>query len=1016
MDQRSQCLGRRLHPMGLFHPGKTLRRQLVLCVVMCLLGALLVLCGGSARAEEPSPTLPPAELTSAWHYRYGDSPPLPQARFAWSLPDAQDAGWAETEQIGNPPGRNHRSFLWLRSKLVGPPLRDPALSLLVVDQIFEAYLDGELVYTFGVLDGPTGRRFRGYPQHIISLPKDYEGKTLTLRIYSEHINIGVFGRPRLGEHRALLVESVQQGLGRLLVGSILCILGIATFVVSMIRRNDRSLLYYAGFQIFVGLYVLAQTQFRNLLWDVPLLWTSMELGSLCLGAAAMAAFVSDVFGSGPAHLLRRASQLLLGYFFVAGFAVIAGWVPLLATLLPVQIMILLCFVVGLLTLIDAARRGKADIWLFVLGFVVFVGCAIYDILVAIDVLPRQRLTVTHYGLAALSLSMGSILIGRLIELQHRVRDYASLLQLTLSDAPILDAGEHAKLTIAEVQKLLQAERVLLFICHGADGKLTLEAGLDAQGRSISEPVDYDAQITKQTVLTRRPRRGIREVRGLATDQGAQVRIGTAAAPLLVRGEMLGVLYVESDSRRGSFSEASLELLVALGNQVALALVSVRAIRLEVERTVHRQQIDEQDALLKSVARMAGGDLTTEVKAPQSSHLASIATALERLRTQVQSQIHQLELSHSEVTSLNAELRRQVEQRSDRLMDALLRRYEGSLSPDFLSPGKMLGTHYKIIRQLGKGAMGIVFEVERVTEKKRFAAKIMLSSGDKTTLLRFAREAKLLSKLHHPNLIAIYDIDVTDRGVLYLVMELVKGRTLRDYQDHFGQVPFALSALVQIAKGLQAIHEQGIVHRDLKPANILVEDGEGGGQPVCKLADFGISTLVGTPPVESGEYYAEVNATGHTKVVKEEDESATADLMPGDVASGSGSARSLTSSQHGRHQLTQTGMIVGTPMYMAPELATGSSQAQSPADIFGFGIMAFELLTKRIPFPRPPIWMMLRGEPFPAPSHTLKDVALPVELAELLQRCLDRQPAARPTAKELVEAIERHQSIWSRSKG
>ena len=111
-------------------------------------------------------------------------------------------------------------------------------------------------------------------------------------------------------------------------------------------------------------------------------------------------------------------------------------------------------------------------------------------------------------------------------------------------------------------------------------------------------------------------------------------------------------------------------------------------------------------------------------------------------------------------------------------------------------------------------MGTVFEVERTTDHKRFAAKVLTEARKKTSLLRFAREAQILCRLDHPNLISIVDIDVTKDGVVFLVMELVRGSVLKQFRDRFGQLPFALTVLRQMTAGLATIHRSGIVHREV----------------------------------------------------------------------------------------------------------------------------------------------------------------------------------------------------------
>jgi hypothetical protein len=130
----------------------------------------------------------------------------------------------------------------------------------------------------------------------------------------------------------------------------------------------------------------------------------------------------------------------------------------------------------------------------------------------------------------------------------------------------------------------------------------------------------------------------------------------------------------------------------------------------------------------------------------------------------------------------------------------------------LEPGSLLGEVYRVIRSIGQGAAGAVYEVERSTDHQRLAAKVLSGEADENTLIRFAREAQLLARLSHPNLISIVDVDVSPGGTLFIVMELVKGTSLRNLRHRYGDLAWSLPVLHQIAIALAAVHERGIIHR------------------------------------------------------------------------------------------------------------------------------------------------------------------------------------------------------------
>jgi hypothetical protein len=273
----------------------------------------------------------------------------------------------------------------------------------------------------------------------------------------------------------------------------------------------------------------------------------------------------------------------------------------------------------------------------------------------------------------------------------------------------------------------------------------------------------------------------------------------------------------------------------------------RTLKLEAESQWNQRRVNEQAALLDGMARMAAGDLSTPITTDGKSPLRHLGETLDAMRRDLREKLHQLEESHAKVRSLNEELMRQIEQRSRRLLELLLGgqglprpQHNRASASAPLAPGSLLGDIYRVIRGIGQGAAGAVYEVERTTDGHHLAAKVLSSEADETSLIRFAREAQLLSRLNHPNLISILDVDVSTNGTLFIVMELVKGTTLRHLRPHYGDPTWALPILRQIAIALTAVHERGIIHRDLKPANVLCAEGPAG--TVVKLADFGVSVM------------------------------------------------------------------------------------------------------------------------------------------------------------------------------
>jgi predicted Ser/Thr protein kinase len=316
----------------------------------------------------------------------------------------------------------------------------------------------------------------------------------------------------------------------------------------------------------------------------------------------------------------------------------------------------------------------------------------------------------------------------------------------------------------------------------------------------------------------------------------------------------------------------------------------------------------------------------------------------------------------EAEALNVDLQRQIARRSEQLGEALAKL--GALPRRTLeiAVGQLVDDRYRVVRKLGAGGMGAVYEVVKEGTKERLALKVLLGARDGAPLARFAREAQVAASVRHANLVAVKDVDVAADGVMYIVMELVDGASLDALAKSWGNVEWARPILRQVASGLAALHAAGVVHRDLKPQNVMLTESG-----VAKLADFGIARI-------------------------RED----ADLAAAPSVEATDPALVGTETSSGR--LTREGAVMGTPAYMAPEHGRGTAGTGSAGDIWSFGVLACELVTGRAPFDVPPVHLAMLGMPLPAPRIGESP------LAPLVARCLSIEPPARPTAAEIVEAL------------
>jgi tRNA A-37 threonylcarbamoyl transferase component Bud32 len=282
-------------------------------------------------------------------------------------------------------------------------------------------------------------------------------------------------------------------------------------------------------------------------------------------------------------------------------------------------------------------------------------------------------------------------------------------------------------------------------------------------------------------------------------------------------------------------------------------------------------------------------------------------------------------------------------------------------------GANLEGRFQITAVLGEGAMGKVYLAEHPVLRRQYAIKVLkeTAAANKNLAERFRREAKIASRLDHPNIVVITDFGTMENGQLYLIMEYIDGESLRELLERTSpsRLPMtrSLELIRQLSGAIDAAHRASIIHRDIKPDNILLGKNRSGGDLV-KILDFGLA-----------------------KIVEGTD-------MP---------------------KLTKAGDIFGSPYYMSPEQCIGSP-SDHRADIYALGVVAFELLVGRVPFEAKSIPRMIKAhlqDPPPRPSSLLPagEEPLPAQLEEFVLRCLAKKREDRPqSAAEFKELVEDYQ--------
>jgi serine/threonine-protein kinase len=265
-------------------------------------------------------------------------------------------------------------------------------------------------------------------------------------------------------------------------------------------------------------------------------------------------------------------------------------------------------------------------------------------------------------------------------------------------------------------------------------------------------------------------------------------------------------------------------------------------------------------------------------------------------------------------------------------------------------GRQIG-RYKILEQLGQGGMSVVYKGLDTSLDREVAVKVLHPhlAGRDESRKRLAREAKAVARLHHPNILEVFDFASLDDQDAYIVCEYIRGKTLRQFLSEESLEPPEVAAMVvhEIASALGHAHESGVIHRDLKPENVMLRD-----DGVLKLMDFGIAKIL------------------------DRDE-----------------------------KMTMTGALVGSPAHMAPEIIEGE-EAGPEADVFSLGTMLYLFATGRLPFTAANTTATLKKIldcAYEDPRQIVPTVS--DELADIIAMCLVRQPSQRLTnASKLRERL------------
>ena len=284
---------------------------------------------------------------------------------------------------------------------------------------------------------------------------------------------------------------------------------------------------------------------------------------------------------------------------------------------------------------------------------------------------------------------------------------------------------------------------------------------------------------------------------------------------------------------------------------------------------------------------------------------------------------------------------------------------GNSNQGLFEAGQHVAGRYQVVRLLGMGAVGSVYEAEHIELRRRVALKVLrrMFFKDERMLARFLQEARTAASVNHPGVVQVFDLGQDDEGVVFIAMEMLEGEELnaRIRREHPLPVEFVVRVGCDLADAVAAAHARGIVHRDLKPQNVFLANA-GRHRDIVKVLDFGLAKI--NEPTQAA--------------------------------------------------LTQTGEVFGSPYYMAPEQLRNSKDVDQRTDVYSLGVILYEALAGTPPFKAEKLYDLVLKIATEQP-RPLQDVRpdTPDKLIEVIQLAMTKGRDGRfATVREMLDELER----------
>jgi diguanylate cyclase len=413
-------------------------------------------------------------LQEGWEYRWGDLPKNEKGEFLWHLGEDEKSGeWSFIGFPSNPPSREGRTIVWYRVRLPQRRFRDPTLFITSIDLNAEFYLDGKRIYRFGKIDNHGEGAFLGWPIHLIELPKDYEGKYLYVRAYSDYRDIGLWGDIYLGQGKDILTRIFQKEIMGLTVLIVSVLIGIVFIVLYIINKKQRTLLYLALLSFALALRVFGNLSFHHITGENSMFWEFLDIVTILV----IPVFITLILHTIVTKRYKRITRIVWKAYAIFGLVIVFLLGIDIFPLTTAYVLTDLSSFIGVLVLgyisFQNGRGGTVEQKLISINFLIMAAIVVYSFFMSYGLLPWLY-EFDYIMVFLFSLGMTVILGRRLYLLMETLKKQSHRLSNVNKELERLvikrtEEIECAKKELEAANNALREERNTLKITSITDG-------------------------------------------------------------------------------------------------------------------------------------------------------------------------------------------------------------------------------------------------------------------------------------------------------------------------------------------------------------------------------------------------------------------------------------------------------------------------------------------------------------------------------------------------------------------